>query len=95
MEQAAERILIQTAGLNMNTWIVGHAPVGHCTLSPPTDALPGSKTFFMKGRIMAGQADLTGNAYGLEDFKWLTGEEVQRVVGKKYFSHVKNMLADR
>lgn len=72
----------------MNTWIVGHAPIGH--LSGPE-----SKTFFMKGRIMAGQANLEGNQYGLEDYKWLTREELQKHVGNKYYSHVKNMLADR
>lgn len=27
--QAAERILIQAFGLNMNTWVVGNHPVGH------------------------------------------------------------------
>ena len=79
----------------MNTWIVGHVPIGHYVEHSLHPSVPGSKTFFMKGRIMAGQADLAGNAYGLEDFKWLTREELQKVVGKKYFSDVKNMLADR
>lgn len=93
-KQAAERILIQTAGLNMNTWIVGHAPIGHQTLSP-TPSGSGSKVFFMKGRIMAGQANLEGNVFGWSDFKWLTREEVQRHVGNRYWSDVRNMLADR
>lgn len=78
----------------MNTWIVGHAPIGHQVLSPTPNG-PGSKIFFMKGRIMAGQANLEGNAFGLQDFKWLTREEVRKHVGNRYFSDVKNMLADR
>ncbi|CZR66902.1 related to ribosomal protein YmL17 precursor, mitochondrial [Phialocephala subalpina] len=104
LHQAAERILVQTAGLNMNTWIIGHVPIGHHILKPrytyspdstPSLAKQGEKTFFMKGRIMAGQADLKENLFGLEDFKWLTKEEVQKVVADKYFSYVRGMLADR
>lgn len=44
---------------------------------------------------MAGQANLAENSFGLETFKWLTKEEVQEHVASKYFSSVKNMLADR
>ncbi len=84
----------------MNTWIVGHVPIGHHIMKPrytseSTLEKPGEKTFFMKGRIMAGQADLKENLFGLEDFKWLTKEEVQKHVADKYFSYVKNMMADR
>lgn len=55
----------------------------------------GKKVFFMKGRIMAGQADLTKNEYGDLDFQWLAKEEVQDKVGEKYWSDVKNMLTER
>jgi large subunit ribosomal protein L46 len=85
----------------MNTWIVGHAPVGHYINKPwlaedgKTVTKPGEKTFFLKGRIMAGQADLKGNLFGLEDYKWLTRQEVQGAVGPKYWSWVKNMLPVR
>lgn len=100
LHQAAERILIQSAGMNMNTWIIGHAPVGHY-IQPAlynedsTLKALGEKTFYMKARIMAGQANLEGNQYGLQDFKWLTKEELQKHFGLKYYSDVKNMLADR
>jgi large subunit ribosomal protein L46 len=49
----------------------------------------------MKGRIMAGQVDLKENMFGLSDFKWLTKQEVQKHVGNKYWSYVKNMMGDR
>lgn len=49
----------------------------------------------MKGRIMAGQANLAQNIYGLGDFKWLTREEIEKLVSPKYFSYVKGMLSDR
>ncbi|KAH7419613.1 39S mitochondrial ribosomal protein L46-domain-containing protein, partial [Cadophora sp. MPI-SDFR-AT-0126] len=105
LHQAAERILVQSAGVNMNTWIIGHVPIGHHVVPPTytktepeasTSQLqhPGSKTFFMKGRIMAGQADLAANAFGLTDFKWLTKEEVKKHVSTRYWSYVQNMLAD-
>jgi large subunit ribosomal protein L46 len=84
----------------MNTWIIGHAPVGHYVYpafynEDSTLKVQGDKTFFMKGRIMAGQANLEGNQYGLRDFKWLTKEEVPKYFRPRYYSDVKNMLADR
>lgn len=37
----------------------------------------GEKVFYLKGRIMAGQADLADNEYGVTDFKWLTKDELK------------------
>ena len=82
----------------MNTWMVGYHPVGHHvkTYRRPTDTgLQGAKTFFMKGRIMGGQADLSGNNQALQDFRWLSKEEIGQHVVDHYYSSVKNMLADR
>lgn len=55
----------------------------------------GEKVFFMKTRIMAGQADLSKTAFGLSDFQWLAKEEVEKTVTPKYWSSVRNMLAER
>jgi large subunit ribosomal protein L46 len=84
----------------MNTWIVGHAPAGYLIQKPrlgdDSSLLePGEKTFFMRGRIMAGQADLTGNLFGLGDFKWLTKQEARKRLSSKYFSAVEKMMSDR
>lgn len=95
----------------MNTWIVGHAPVGHVVQAPKAAesttsdeagkvhkrelVKQGTKTFFMKGRIMAGQVDLAENAFGLTHFKWLCKEEVEKAVGTQYWSRIKGMFADR
>lgn len=82
----------------MNTWIVGHVPIGHYVVEPVLKdgvSTSGSKTFFMKGRILAGQADLTDNAFGHQDFKWLTKEEVKEHVTTRYYSQVKDMMGDR
>ena len=101
--QAAERIIVQTGGVNMNTWVIGNQPIGHYqhnyaaevreTSQNPNEL--GFKTFFMKARIMAGQANLEKNALGLSDFKWLAKEEVSKAVDPKYWRSVKNMLAER
>lgn len=84
----------------MNTWIVGRVPVAHVVVDPVVGkdgavTTPGQKTFFLKGRIMAGQADLKGNPFGYTDFKWLTREELEEELKPEYFHGVKNMMADR
>ncbi len=55
----------------------------------------GEKTFYMKARIMAGQADLKGNKFGLEDFVWLAKDEIQGKVEKNVWNRVKNILLSR
>ncbi|KXS95704.1 hypothetical protein AC578_10766 [Pseudocercospora eumusae] len=115
MNQAAERILLQTAGVNMNTWVVGNHPVGHLVQQfrepQVTKILPhklvttaskefeqdehGEKVFFMKARIMAGQANLDSNELGVKDFAWLTKEEISEKVHGTYFRAIYNMLPQR
>lgn len=87
----------------MNTWMVGHHPVGHLVYKlrkPKSDEeagtqLLGEKTFFMKSRIIAGQADVVESSKDLKDFKWLAKEEIQPLVGKQYWSAVQDMLTER
>jgi large subunit ribosomal protein L46 len=84
----------------MNTWIIGRVPVAHLVSKPVygedgTEVQRGVKAFFLKGRIMAGQADLAENKFGLKDFKWLTREELQEVLAPEYFRGVRNMMAVR
>ncbi|KAL8958209.1 MAG: hypothetical protein Q9193_004687, partial [Seirophora villosa] len=108
---AAERILVQAGGLNMNTWIVGNIPLGHYVRNyqkPQVEKdnnknnnnntareIKGTKNFFMKGRIMAGQANLKDNKKGLTDFQWLAKDEVQKILLPQDWSAVKNILAER
>lgn len=84
----------------MNTWVVGRVPVAHVVTKPViksdgTVEKRGEKTFFLKGRIMAGQANLKGNPFGYTDFKWLTREELEKELSPEYFRSVRNMMADR
>ncbi|KAK3340996.1 39S mitochondrial ribosomal protein L46-domain-containing protein [Neurospora tetraspora] len=101
LHETAARILAESAGVNMNTWIVGRVPVAHHVVRPvfgqKDGALlkKGEKIFFLKGRIMAGQADLTDNLHDLVDFKWLTQEELRSTLAEEYFQSVKGMFAER
>ncbi|KAK4239629.1 39S mitochondrial ribosomal protein L46-domain-containing protein [Achaetomium macrosporum] len=97
LHETAARALAEAAGVNMNTWIVGRVPVAHHIVKPVFRedgkvAERGVKVFFLKGRIMAGQADLTGNKHRLTDFKWLTHEELKEVLPNDYYRSVRGMF---
>jgi large subunit ribosomal protein L46 len=77
----------------MNTWVVGRVPVAHHVVKPVEgSAEGGEKVFFLKGRIMAGQANLAGNAHGVTDFKWLTKTELQEALPEEYYRSVRGMM---
>lgn len=95
----------------MYTWFVGNHPIGHSVYNIRSSArttqsdsgsanasqslLAGNKTFFMKSRIFRGQADPKGNEMGIEDFKWLGKEEIQKEVSPRYWASVRNMLVEQ
>lgn len=82
----------------MNTWFVGNVPIGHWVYKHHpsyTGTDPNEKTFFMKARIMAGQADLKKNVLGLEDFMWLASDEIPKFVTPQYMKAIENMLVAR
>lgn len=87
----------------MNTWVVGNVPIGHRNHPAPRGITASEdeikrmveKTFFMKARIMAGQAKITDNKLEVADFQWLAKDEVEKAVSPNYWSAVRNMLAER
>lgn len=104
--QAAERVIVHAGGVNMNTWVIGNIPQGHFVLNYGTQdtkfmtqrvkqEIRGEKFFFMKGRIMAGQANLTDNKLGLTDFQWLAKDEIQKLLIPRDWNAVKLILAER
>ncbi|KAK4694625.1 large subunit ribosomal protein L46, partial [Lecanoromycetidae sp. Uapishka_2] len=103
LHTGAERIIVQTGGVNMNTWVVGNMPIGHQIYNYSQAIidrdqgieLRGEKNFFMKARIMAGQASLKDNELGVEDFRWLAREEIQSDFHERDWSAVKNILPER
>ena len=87
----------------MNTWIVGNMPIGYRTIRYQRKILDqetgagrlGEKVFFMKGRIMAGQANLSDNKFGLVDFKWLAKDEIEKELQPSDWNSVRNVLLDQ
>ncbi|OAA54132.1 50S ribosomal subunit l30 [Niveomyces insectorum RCEF 264] len=92
LHETAARALASAAGADMNTWIVGRVPIAHIVR---TDPAAEEKIFFLKGRIMAGQANLEGNTLGLSDFKWLSKEELATELPAYYYASVKNAMPER
>ncbi|KAL8953585.1 MAG: hypothetical protein Q9222_000580 [Ikaeria aurantiellina] len=104
LHTAAERIIVHAGGVNMNTWVVGNIPLGHFIMNYGNPAIEekdrpqeirGEKFFFMKGRIMAGQANLQDNKLDLTDFQWLAKDEIQKTLTPRNWNAVKNILAER
>jgi large subunit ribosomal protein L46 len=84
----------------MNTWIVGRVPIAHYLVHPEFNEdssvkVRGEKTFYLKGRIMAGQANLKGNPLGYTDFNWLTKEELKKQLPGDYYHQLRNVMGDR
>lgn len=87
----------------MNTWVVGNVPIGHQIINYPQGVFDaergipkrGEKVFFMRSRIMAGQANIKDNKLGILDFKWLAKEEIQEQISPRDWNAVRNILAER
>lgn len=80
----------------MNLWFVGNAPIGHYAYISPAEERGEicRKVFFMKARIMAGQAVLQKN-HTSEKFLWLTREEIGLIAGRQYYNAIRGMLPAR
>ena len=87
----------------MNTWIVGNMPIAHQIYYYPDSVIKkepgaeirGEKIFYMKARMLAGQANLRDNKFDLEDYRWLAKEEIQDAIHPRDFAALKNVLIDR
>lgn len=105
LHETAARALTGSAGVNMNTWMVGRVPIAYEHREPvykdgENDGQRQIKTygadvFYLKGRIMAGQVDLADNKWGITDFKWLTREELEKQLNSLTFRSVKNSMSMR
>lgn len=104
IHDTAARALREQCGKDMNTWMVGRHPVAHYIVPPvmkrgnPREvAKSGEKVFYVKGRIMAGQANISSSrtTHGIKDFQWLTRDELPPLLGYERFSKLRIMMADR
>lgn len=60
-----------------------------------TASTVGEKTFFIKTRIFAGQADVAQKVQTYDDFAWLAKEEIEAKVHPRYWTRVRNMLVEQ
>jgi len=93
LHQAAQRDLHAECGVYMDSWIVSRNPIGVYKPPPPDiDSQPEQVTFFFKAHIMAGQAQPEGPT--VQEFAWLTKQEIETRVEKGYWEGVKDILSD-
>ncbi|KAG4305687.1 hypothetical protein PORY_000597 [Pneumocystis oryctolagi] len=80
-------------GDNLHVWYVGNAPVGSAKCRQ-TDGAKVRKikkqVFFMKARVLAGRVK---RGELVDDWIWVTKEEMRRYVSKKYWEDVQAMLS--
>lgn len=76
-------------GNKMDIWMVSNLPVG---LYKPANAAA-EKTYFLRGHVLAGNAELTDSKSGqVEEFQWLTKEEIEKLMESNYWSNVEDLL---
>ncbi|TKY88152.1 hypothetical protein EX895_002862 [Sporisorium graminicola] len=74
-------------GNKMDIWMVSNLPIG---LYKQVNAAA-EKTYFLQGHVLAGNAELSeGN--DVEEFQWLTKEEIEKVMESSYWSNVEDLL---
>ncbi|ODQ66113.1 hypothetical protein NADFUDRAFT_46647 [Nadsonia fulvescens var. elongata DSM 6958] len=87
LHEAAERGLRQIGGTGMNTWTVS---------STPTAVIAGTgsiKEFFIKSHILAGQFSAIKSE--IEDFAWLTKEELKEKFDKQYYETLEPVISEQ
>ncbi|KAK9343909.1 39S mitochondrial ribosomal protein L46-domain-containing protein [Lipomyces starkeyi] len=92
---AGRRLLLNTGGPNMNTWLVSNTPAAyhHYPYKPEdNEKYDGAKIFYLKSRIFAGTL-VPQKGSGIIDYAWLTKDEIQDYVHKGYWASMANALS--
>ncbi|KAK9236175.1 39S mitochondrial ribosomal protein L46-domain-containing protein [Lipomyces kononenkoae] len=91
----AARLLLETGGPNMNTWLVSNTPAAYHRYDyKPEDneKYEGAKIFYLKSRIFAGTF-IPQKGSGIVDYAWLTKDEIQHYVHRGYWASMANALS--
>ncbi|XP_013775908.1 39S ribosomal protein L46, mitochondrial-like [Limulus polyphemus] len=100
MRQAAERVLYETCGHNLKAIFLGNAPAGFYKYKYPKAArgngILGAKVFFFKAQIRNGNVSQKAiqNNTDVEDFLWLTRQELTDKLQQDYLKTVHTFLVD-
>ncbi|GAC97725.1 likely mitochondrial ribosomal protein MRPL17p [Pseudozyma hubeiensis SY62] len=89
LHDVAPTSVSESLGSKMDIWMVSNLPVG---LYKPADAAA-EKTYFLRGHVLAGNAELSDSKSGqVEEFQWLTKEEIEKLMESNYWSNVEDLL---
>ncbi|GAC75546.1 60S ribosomal protein L22 [Moesziomyces antarcticus T-34] len=92
LHDVAPASVTEMLGNKMDIWLVSNLPVG---LYRAADAAA-EKTYFLRGHVLAGNAELAKGKGDVEEFQWLTKEELQQLMeqGKNasYWQNVEGLL---
>ncbi|EJD53237.1 hypothetical protein AURDEDRAFT_81544 [Auricularia subglabra TFB-10046 SS5] len=95
LHEAAQRVMNETIGVDMDTWFVARKPISFMDQRHqiPVDGLRDEKVFFLKAHILAGQAQIKHpDTHG--QFGWLTKQEIEERVEPEYWEKIKDMLSE-
>jgi len=97
MRDAAERILRTCCGESLQAQFMGNAPSGFYkykySKDPPTDGQPvGAKVFYFKAQLKSG--DVIKSSPEVEDYLWLTKEELPSYVPASYADNLDKFLLE-
>ncbi|KAI9230198.1 MAG: hypothetical protein DHS80DRAFT_12760, partial [Piptocephalis tieghemiana] len=96
LHETAMRELHEECGKDMNVWLVARGPIGHYAYKhegPGASKGKESSVYFLKANIFAGQCRPDGKE--VNDFAWVTREEMSKYVSPEYYKVVKNMLSEQ
>ncbi|EST08307.1 Ribosomal protein L46 [Kalmanozyma brasiliensis GHG001] len=89
LHDVAPASVTEILGNKMDIWLVSNLPIG---LYKPAEGAD-EKTYFLRGHVLAGNAELTkGAERQAEEFQWLTKEEIEKLMDGKYWSNVEELL---
>ncbi|XP_035677629.1 39S ribosomal protein L46, mitochondrial-like isoform X2 [Branchiostoma floridae] len=90
LRQTAERILLTCCGTHLRTTFYGNAPCGFYKYKYPrtmrSENNVGAKVFFFKAELTGG--DIECDSEGVEEFAWVTPEEMKEYLPQKYLDSV-------
>lgn len=92
LHDVAPASVIDSLGNKMDIWLVSNLPVG-----VHKEGGGSEKTYFLRGHVLAGNAELAKDKKsGVEEFQWLTKEEIEKLMGEGeesgYWKGVEDLL---
>ena len=92
MHDVAPASVTDSLGNKMDIWLVSNLPVGVHKAAGEG----GEKTYFLRGHVLAGNAELAKDKKEVEEFQWLTKEEIEKLMGEGkelgYWKGVEDLL---